>query len=97
MEYNGKKIYWIVGPSSSGSDDFLRSFDAATDKLIAELPIGPRGSNGICSVSLHLIGTDNVPAEFQFWDSSGTGKIDGQKIFDNLLKVAEIVAGFFKK
>src|SRR5262249_17831188 len=56
-----------------------------------------RGSNGICSVSLHLIVSDNSPADFQFWDSSGIGKIDGQKVFDNLIKVAELVASFFKK
>jgi hypothetical protein len=44
-------------------------------------------------VSLHLITRgDDKPVEFQFWDSSGIGKIDGKAVFDGLIQIAALVA-----
>ena len=97
IEYRGRACYCIVGPISASSNDFLRVFDDK-DTPIGEAEMGPRGDNFICSVSLRLITRgDDKPVEFQFLDSSGTGKIDGKAVFDGLMQIATLVAGFFGK
>lgn len=96
VDYAGKKSYWVVGPNSATSGDYLRCFNGANDKLIAELPIGPRGNEAICSVSLRLVCNDDKPVEFQIKSTSGLGPIDAQKLFDDIMQVAKFVAGFFK-